>query len=288
MRFSCIAVSLCFGMASGAVQPPELVRVYPLGGQAGSTVSLEILGARLSNVTGVEFDSRDLIWEKTTQSSPGKVTGNVRIAHTAALGAHRLRVITLDGPSSSALFGVGQFRSIIEIEPNEVLDRAQRITSLPAEVQGRLDGAPDIDIYAFTVKSGERWVFDLRSIENGSSVEARMILMDSDGKRISFNDDRDDFNENPLIEHTFQTAGVYYVKLDQYRGPRGFNFGKNCSYTLRMSALPVIQSAYPLSVRRGSSAVMRLGGSGFETVSKIYLTEIRQAEYARMTYPYTM
>src|SRR5439155_15756347 len=193
----------------------------------------------------------------------------------------------LDGPSTSAIFNVGQFRSIIESEPNDQFDKAQRI-ALPAEVQGRLDGAPDIDIYAFTVKSGERWVFDLRSIENGSSVETRMILMDSAGKRIGFNDDRNDFNENPLIEYTFQAAGVYYVKLDQYRGPRGFNFGKNCSYTLRISALPVIRTAYPLAVRRGSSAVMRLSGSGLESVSKVYLTELRQAEYARMTYPYTM
>src|SRR5262249_21179152 len=104
----------------------------------------------------------------------------------------------------------------------------------------------------------------------------------------SFNDDRDDFNENPLIEHTFRAGGVYYIKLDQYRGPRGFNFGKNCSYTLRISALPVITCANPLAFRRGSSAFIHLSGSGLESVSKIYLTEIRQAEYARMTYPYTM
>src|SRR3989442_12708336 len=137
MRYSCIAASLCFGMASGAVQPPDLVRVYPLGGQAGSTVSLEILGSRLSNVTGVEFDSRDLVWEKTTQSSPGKVTGEVRIAPTAALGAHRLRAITLDGPSNSAIFSVGQFRCIIEIEPNDTLGQVQRTAFLPAQGQGR-------------------------------------------------------------------------------------------------------------------------------------------------------
>jgi hypothetical protein len=197
-------------------------------------------------------------------------------------------VITLDGPSTSAIFNVGQFRSIIETEPNDTSDRAQRIPSLPAEVQGRLDGAADIDIYAITVKSGERWVFDLRSIENGSSVETRMILSDSAGKRVSFNDDRDDFNENPLIEYTFQAAGVYYIKLDQYRGPRGFNFGKNCSYMLRISAAPVIRTTYPLALRRGSPAVVRLNGSGLESVSKTYLTELRQAEYARMTYPYTM
>src|SRR2546422_780201 len=112
MRYSCVAALLWLGVALGAVQPPQLVRGYPLGGQAGSVVSLEILGSHLSNISGVEFDSRDLVWQKTMQSSPGRVTGELRVAPIAALGAHRLRVITLDGPSNSAIFNVGQFHSI--------------------------------------------------------------------------------------------------------------------------------------------------------------------------------
>src|SRR5215470_8988478 len=108
------------GLALGQARPPELVRVFPLGGQAGTTVSLEILGERLSNVVTVEFDARDLVW-KTTQASPVKVTGEVRISPSAALGAHMLRVITLDGPSNSAIFNIGQFPSPREIEPNNKL-----------------------------------------------------------------------------------------------------------------------------------------------------------------------
>lgn len=272
----------------GAVRPPELVRIYPLGGQAGMTVGVEILGKQLSNLVSVEFDTKDLVWEEKGKASPGKVSGEIRIAPDAALGAHRLRVITLDGPSDSVLFNVGQFPAPAEVEPNDQLETAQRIASLPAEIQGRLDGAPDIDIYAVTVRKGERWVFDLRSIEDGSAVEARMILMDSAGKQIAFNDDRDDYNENPRIEYTFAAGGTYYVKLDQYRGPRGFNFGKLCSYTLRISGLPVVKSVYPLALRRGAVGAMRLTGSGLESVEKVYLTELREAEYARMTYPFTM
>ncbi|MEP6538966.1 MAG: hypothetical protein ABJF23_26760 [Bryobacteraceae bacterium] len=288
MRLSCLAASLWLGVAFAAANAPDLVRVYPLSGQAGTTVQVEILGNRLSNITGAEFDSPDLVWQKTTNSAPGKVTGEVWIASSAALGAHRVRLTGLDGPSNSAIFNVDQFPSIAESEPNDVWNEAQRISSFPVQVQGRLDGAADIDIYAFMVKSGERRVFDLRAIENGSAVETRMILMDAAGKQIVFNDDRNDYNENPLIEHTFPAGGEYYVKLDQYRGPRGFNFGKNCAYTLRISALPVIATVYPLAVRRGTSPVIRLSGTGLETLSKVYLTEIREAEYARMTYPYTM
>lgn len=272
-----------------ASQPaPEVVRLYPLGGQAGSTVTLEILGERLSNVKSVQFDCRDLIWKHTTASSPSKVTGQVEIAAGAALGPHLLHVDTLDGPSTSAIFNVGQFRSDPEVEPNDLQAKAQRIASLPVEVQGRLDGAADIDLFAVDLRQGERWLFDLRAIEEGSAVEARMIVMDSAGREVSFNDDRDDYNENPRLEFRAPQTGSYYIKLDQYRGPRGFNFGKNCAYTLRLSQLPVVFTASPVVLQRGVATALRIQGSALEAAERIYLTEVRGAEYARMTYPHTM
>jgi hypothetical protein len=288
MRLFASAFFLCLGIVTGAAQPPRLARVFPLGGQAGTTVSLEILGERLSNVSGVEFDCRDLVWKQITRSSPGKLVGEVWISPSAALGAHTIRVVTLDGPTNSGLFNVGSLPSIAEVEPNDKLESAVAITSFPVDIQGRLDGAPDADVFSFTAKAGERLVFDLKSIEDGSAVEVRIVLLDSAGKRVGFNDDRDDYNENPRLEHTFATAGKYFVKLDQYRGPRGFNFGKLCAYILRAGSLPVVTSAQPRAMRRGSSAAVRLTGSGLHMIDSVFLTELRQAEYARMTYPYTM
>src|ERR1700730_13081856 len=113
MRLSFLAISLCLQIGAGAAAP-ELIRIYPLGRQAGTTVSLEILGQQLSNGARVEFDTQDLLWERTPQSGPGKIIGEVRIAPEAALGAHSLHVNTLDGPSTTALFNVGQLRSVVE------------------------------------------------------------------------------------------------------------------------------------------------------------------------------
>lgn len=274
--------------AEAAASLPKIIRVYPLGGQAGTSISLEILGERLSNITSVEFDCDDLSWEETTAASSGKVSGVVSISSAASLGPHMLRIATQDGYSTSAIFNVGQFPSILEAEPNERIAEAQKVQALPVEIQGRLDGAADIDQFAVHIRAGERWVFDLRSIEQGSAVEARMLLLDSRGTQIAFNDDRADFDDNPLIEHRFEKDGTYYVKLDQYRGPRGFNFGKNCSYILRISALPALNYTAPLGARRGRRTRFRIAGSALEGVQKVYLTEVRRAEYARMTYPYTM
>ena len=99
--------------ATQASQPlPKLVRIYPLGGQAGTSVRVEILGDLLSNATGVDFDCKGLVWAETTNASHGKLSGVIKIAANAPLGPHLLRAKTLDGYSTSLLFNVGQFLSI--------------------------------------------------------------------------------------------------------------------------------------------------------------------------------
>jgi len=240
-----ILLGLSIFLLSAAPKPadsPYITRIYPLGGQAGTAVAVEVLGGSLANTTSVEFDCADLVWEKSTDVSSTRLAGVIAIAPHAAPGAHMLRAVTKDGYSTSAMFNVGQFPSVMESEPDDRPEQAQHIAKLPVEIQGRLDGAADIDQYTVEVSASERWTFNLLSIERGSAVEARMTLLDSAGKRIDFNADRDDFDENPFIEHTFDRAGIYTVKLDQYRGPRGFNFGKNCSYILQISRLPALRS----------------------------------------------
>ncbi len=268
--------------------PASISQVLPLGGQRGTTIELRLLGRYLSNTKSVEFDSRDFVWRAAGDPSSGRLEGLLSIASTAALGTHRFRVRTLEGYSTSALFNVGQFQDVREVEPNDSLAAATVVASLPAGIQGGLDGAADIDIFAIDVRAGDRWVADFRSIEYGSAVEAKMFLLDADGHTVAFNDDRDDYLETPYIEHTFARAGRHYLKVDQYRGPRGFNFGKNSTYVLRISRLPTIDHVTPLGAAVGSTATLTLRGQGLGSVQDVYLTRLRGAEHARMTYPYTM
>jgi hypothetical protein len=55
--------------------------------------------------------------------------------------------------------------------------KAQRIESFPVNVQGRLDGAADIDKPPSVKNAGERRVFDFQVRSRiGSAVETRMIF----------------------------------------------------------------------------------------------------------------
>ena len=245
----------CIYLHAADFEPPELIRLHPLGGKAGTAVEIEILGTHLDTASGVEFDCAELTWKHTTHREASRLTGILWIDPGAALGGHMMHVVTAQGPSSSLMFNVGQFPAMME-------SHYRMIPALPVEIYGRLDGAADSDTYWFTARRGERWLFDMRAMEHGSAVESRMMLLNTEGERIAFNDDRDQYDENPLIEYTFGADGVYAVKLDQYRGPRGFTFGKNNGYTLRISALPRIRSVNPLGARRGTQARFLIDGSG--------------------------
>ena len=217
----------------------------------------------------------------------GPLLGKISVAADAPLGPHMFRVWTLDGYSTAAMFNVGQFSDEAEAEPNDSLEQARRVEG-PAEVHGLLDPSHDIDFFAIEAAAGERWSFDLRSIEYGSSLECKMALLDAKSRRVAYNDDRNNYDETPFIDHVFDEAGTYFVMLDLYRGPRGFSLGSNSSYTLRVSKLPAVQYAAPLGAPVGTKTQIRLTGSALASVERVYLTEVRSAEYARMTYPYTM
>ena len=267
---------------------PWVDRVNPLGGPLGTTVEVELTGQYLSNTTDVRFDCQDIQWIETLDAASGRVLGRLRIAATAALGPHRVHLMTKDGRSNSRLFNVTQFPSTTEIEPNDLLAAAQSIELRSQVIQGGMEKLVDVDVYSFEAKLGERWSFDLRSIEYGSHLENEMALLDEKGKEVAFNDDRDDYLETPFIAHVFDRAGKYYLKLDQYRGPQRVNCAANCGYMLRVSQLPVILAASPLGARAGSTARISIRGHSLESVTSVYLTAVRGAEYYRLTFPYSI
>ena len=174
-----LLVCACGTQVFGSDLPrPSINRVSPLGGQRGTSVHLELTGEFLSNARTVEFDCEDIVWTRTNHASSSRLAGTLAVAADASLGPHMLRVLTDEGYSPSILFNVGQFPDVSESEPNNVLGQAQPLPAAPVEIQGVLEGAADIDIFALDTRPGQRWTFELRSIEHGSAVEAKMFLLD--------------------------------------------------------------------------------------------------------------
>jgi hypothetical protein len=265
-----------------AMAEPHLARVAPLGGQAATTVEVEFQGKDLDGVTAVQFDTPQLAWLATTANSATSLKGRVRISATAALGPHRVRLITRNGPTNSRLFNVHEFPGVTETEPR------QSIALTPQVVHGYLQGLADQDFYDFTAKAGERWLFDLQSIERGGFLEASLTIRDADGNEVAHNEDQDEYLETPRLAVVFPRTGKYTLVVDQYRGPQGVTCGDNCGYQLQISRLPVVSSIFPLGTRPGATYRVRVSGEALEHTTGAYLQRARGAEHYRLTFPYSM
>lgn len=275
-------VALLLLPALGMGATPYLRRVTPLGGQAGTTVEVELVGENFGPPRTVRFDTPDLEWLGATEASSSSIKGRIRIAPGAALGPHRLQLLTAAGPVNSRLFHVNQFPATAEVEP------VTPIELRPQVVHGYMENLADQDFLQFRARAGERWLFDLQSIERGGFLECALFLYDRSGKELAYNEDRDEYLETPRLSYTFPKDGEYTLKIDQYRGPQGVACDKNCGYQLQISRLPVVQAMYPLGARPGSEYRVTLHGEALESVTGAYLQRARGAEHYGLTFPYSM
>ena len=285
-----LALLAAAGTMAAAEDPadPWIDRIEPLGGQRGTSTEVTLVGKNLAVPAVLEFDSAGLSWEALGADDDGNLRGVVRIAAGTPPGPHAATLSTPLGRSNSRLFYVDELPSALEAEPNDTLQQAQRIDLKSQTLHGAMHEMADIDIFAFEASAGERWTFDLRSIEYGGFLENDMTLLDGEGRRVAFNDDRDDYLETPFLEHVFTTSGRYFLKLDQYRGPQRVNCNRNCGYMLRIGQLPVVEAAHPLGARVGTEAEISLRGRALESVERVWLAPVRRAEYYRLTFPYTV
>ncbi|MFN0105482.1 MAG: hypothetical protein ACKV2U_25770 [Bryobacteraceae bacterium] len=284
------APRLCatFALLAATAATPHIDRLSPLGGQAGTTTTIELVGKDLLGVTTIRFDTRDLTWLETTNQSATSIQGKIQIAANAALGPHRLQILTKNGPSNTRLFNVNQFPGVAEVEPNDRSPIAQRIVLRPQVLHGYMKGLVDVDYYTWDARAGERWLFDLQSIERGGFLECSLTLYDEAGNEIAFSEDQDEYLETPRLTYTFLTNGKYTAKVDQYRGPQGVSCDSNCGYQLQISQLPVIFSTNPLGGASGSKLVLQITGESLKDTREVYLTPIRGAEYSRLTFPFSI
>ena len=194
-----------------------------------------------------------------------------------------MRAKTKDGYTTALWFTVGQFEPVPEQEPNETLAGAQAI-SPPCEIYGTME-KKERDFYSLKAKKGDRWIFEVRSIEYGSMFESYLSLRDETGRELVFNDDRADFDVNSLIAHTFEKDGTYFIEVDSFRGVRGWGFTKNNGYVLRVSRLPLIDHVSPLGGRAGSRITVQFSGQGLQQVEQVYLSPTRRGEHVTLTIP---
>ena len=114
-----------------------------------------------------------------------------------------------------------------EKEPNEGFDTAQTV-ALGQTVEGRIDRALDVDVYAFEGKAGQKVVLEVHAARYGGALDSFLSLHDKDGQIIASNDDIAD-SVDSRIEATLAKGGKYFVTIIDSHDSGGALYGYRLS-----------------------------------------------------------
>ncbi len=189
-------------------QLPFITGLFPLGGQAGSEVTLHLAGG---NLPYHQIERYEL------PENPGIIPVTVRG----------------DGTLSNAVpFHVDDVPESVEREPNNRLGERNSI-DVPGLINGTIDVPGDEDFYRVEAGGGRPLTVEVFARRLGSPLDSSLTVYDSSGRQIAWNDDF----ENPAAGLTTHHAdsrvtikapggGTCFVRVadTQNRGGRGFAY----------------------------------------------------------------
>src|SRR5262245_32331569 len=205
--FSRAILSLCvlcalYVSSFACLRHIRLDRIFPLGGQAGSELELEISGRDLDDVKALHFDHAGF---KAVHLKDKQF--RVTIAPDVPPGTCEVRAIGKYGISAVQLFEVSRgLTEVAEKEPNDSPDKAQ-----PVPMNVAINGKSD-DFFRFPAKKGERVVIDCRAFRLNTTLRAILTLSAADGKPLLAS--RPYFNRtDPLLDFVAPADGDYILRL---------------------------------------------------------------------------
>lgn len=248
--------------AQNAYPQPRLQAIFPPGGKVGSTVEVTLTGADLDDAKTLIFSHPGLKAEllpppppdPKKPTPPGPPRFRVSIAADVPLGMHEVCVVGRFGVSNPRIFCVGELNEVVEQEPNNDVDQAQKVP-LNVVVNGVINPNVDVDYFAFDGKKGQRVVVACHAFSIDSRLDPQVQIFTSEGRQLAIN--RRYRDREAVADAALPSDGVYYVRVVEFTHQSG---GPEHWYRLSISTLPWIDAIYPPVVERGKPAQVTLYG----------------------------
>jgi hypothetical protein len=277
-RWSILLSSLCSlclcGESFAQLPQPRLDRVFPLGGEAGSAVTLDITGANLDDARSLLFDHPGL---KAKLVKPNQF--RVTIAADVPVGTHEVRAVGKYGISGSRLFAV--CRGLTEVarkEGNNSPDKAQAV-SLEAAVNGTATANAD-DYYRFTARKGQRLTIDCHAFRLDSTLQAVLTVSTADGRALARSKPYHD-RTDPLLDFVVPADGTYLLSIHD------LTFNGDLPYRLTISTRPHLELAWPPAVVPGKATKLTLLGRNLPDGLAIPDAEVNGRPLERLRWAFT-
>jgi hypothetical protein len=241
-------LALALPQAHAQLPVPRLNSIFPCGARQGTTVDCAISGGELQGASGLFFSHPGLTAQLVKAN-----TFKVAVAADVPPAQYDVRVITPLGVSNFRAFVVGDWPESVEKEPNNEPAQAQRV-SVPVVVNGRMDGATDVDHYVFAAKKGERLFINCWAWRIDSQLDGTLRLFDPAGKEIAYSGDY--YGKDPFIDFTAPADGDYVLKVWDFV----YGGGGDYFYRLHIGSQPYLDAIVPAAVRPGAKATVTVYG----------------------------
>lgn len=273
--------------ASAAVaQPPQnlypqprIQSAFPAGAKAGSTVEVTVRGTDLDDPTGLAFGHPGITAEyvpppdppelpkdakakgappakrKKAAPPPTEAKFKVTVADDVPPGSYDVRAVGRFGVSNPRAFVVGTAAEVSEKEPNDDVDKAQRV-AIGTTVNGVLGSPTDVDYTAFTGTAGQRVLIHCATSSIDSKARPWVEVYAGDG-RTRLADNRNYQDGDALADVTLPDDGNYYVRVTEFAHQSG---DPDHFYRLTITAGPWVDAVFPPAVEPGKPARLTVYG----------------------------
>ncbi len=205
---------------------PRVLMALPFGVAPGKATKVTLRGLKLDAAKEVRFADKTVkgtikvvnkgkvgVPQQMEAARVGDTQVEIEITVPAGVGKDSvtLVVVTPGGDSPPHELLLDKSPPVQEKEPNDGFGTAQ-VVSLGQVIQGSIDRAQDVDVYAFEGKAGQKVVLEVHAARHGGALDSFLSLHDKDGQVLASNDDIAG-SVDSRIEATLPTAGKYFVAV---------------------------------------------------------------------------
>jgi len=178
----------------------------------------------------------------------------VTIAPDVPLGIHDVRLVNKWGVSNPRAFAVGDLVEVLEKEPNNDVEQAQRV-ELSCTINGNMASPTDVDYYVFAGKKGQRVVFSCLGTSIDSKFYPSIEVYSSKNRQLA--SQRNYFQEDALTDCVLPEDGDYYVRVCHFTYTQGT---AEHFYRLSITTAPWIDAIHPCVVEPGKKTQLTVYG----------------------------
>ncbi|MFO1001818.1 MAG: PPC domain-containing protein [Planctomycetaceae bacterium] len=228
-----------------AGEPPAIDRLFPPGGQRGTSFEVKLTGKAGDGEVKLNSEADTITWALGEKRD----TATVTIAPTARAGVHWLRYSNASGATELKPFVVGLIPEVTETEPNNKIAEAQQAALPAVTINAAFEKARDVDSFAVQLTKGQTLVaaFLGNDILN-SPMDAVLQVSNARGTVLAQNND--DTSLDPRLKFTAPSDGTWYVRAFAFpsapNSTIAFAGGADYVYRLTLTTQPVVEHTSPV------------------------------------------